>query len=56
MRGRQRDFLADALESGYRSGMSINKFPPKPKYDPDTGRSISMAFIRCAPRWTIPRA
>ena len=29
--------LAERRSNGYRSTMSRNKFPPKPKYDPDTG-------------------
>jgi 23S rRNA (guanosine2251-2'-O)-methyltransferase len=29
--------LAAALQKDYRSAMSRNKFPPKPRYDPDAG-------------------
>jgi 23S rRNA (guanosine2251-2'-O)-methyltransferase len=29
--------LAALVQNRYRIGMSRNKFPPKPKYDPDTG-------------------
>lgn len=29
--------LAASAQRRYGSGMSFNKFPPKPKYDPDTG-------------------
>ena len=34
---RPQALLAKPLQNGYRSAMSRNKFPPKPKYDPDTG-------------------
>jgi 23S rRNA (guanosine2251-2'-O)-methyltransferase len=34
---RARKQLAARLQNGYRCLMSINKFPPRPKYDPDTG-------------------